>query len=101
MCSVDIDRRLEDGCLPILRSVQRDGEVEYHLTMFATLEAEPLSAPEIAAIFGIGWGLFGYCPGPAITALTYLQPQTLIFALCMIIGMLIYEYFVRLEVKSQ
>lgn len=28
-----------------------------------------------AAIFGIGWGLIGYCPGPAIAALAYLDPR--------------------------
>jgi uncharacterized membrane protein YedE/YeeE len=40
-----------------------------------------------ALLFGIGWGLYGYCPGPAIAALVYLSPVTLIFVLSMIIGM--------------
>jgi hypothetical protein len=68
-----------------------------HLPTACDLDPKLLSG---AAIFGIGWGLFGYCPGPALTALTYLQPQTLVFTLCMIIGMLAHEYFVRLQVKS-
>jgi len=42
-CSVDLTRRLDDGCLPILHSVQRDGPVAYHLTAFATLEKSPLA----------------------------------------------------------
>ena len=40
-----------------------------------------------AVLFGIGWGVFGYCPGPAIAALVYLQPATIVFVLTMLIGM--------------
>ena len=40
-----------------------------------------------AALFGIGWGLFGYCPGPAIAALVYFEPTTVIFVLAMLVGM--------------
>ena len=39
-----------------------------------------------AAIFGLGWGLYGYCPGPAITALVYLQPEPWLFVLAMAAG---------------
>lgn len=40
-----------------------------------------------AAIFGMGWGLAGFCPGPAFTALPLLAPGTLIFVPAMLIGM--------------
>ena len=40
-----------------------------------------------AALFGIGWGIYGYCPGPALAALVYLEPQTLVFVLAMLAGM--------------
>ena len=40
-----------------------------------------------AAIFGIGWGVYGYCPGPAISALGYLQSNTVIFVVAMLVGM--------------
>jgi uncharacterized membrane protein YedE/YeeE len=40
-----------------------------------------------AAIFGIGWGLIGFCPGPAITALTVGHFSTLIFVPAMLVGM--------------
>jgi uncharacterized membrane protein YedE/YeeE len=40
-----------------------------------------------AAIFGIGWGIYGYCPGPALSALLYLDSKTLIFVVAMLIGM--------------
>ena len=39
-----------------------------------------------AAIFGIGWGLGGFCPGPAWTALLIGAPGTLIFLPAMLIG---------------
>jgi uncharacterized protein len=39
-----------------------------------------------AAIFGIGWGIGGYCPGPAVTALAGLGTGTLVFVAAMIAG---------------
>lgn len=39
-----------------------------------------------AAVFGIGWGLGGYCPGPAWTGLTLAAPGTLVFVPCMLAG---------------
>ncbi len=40
-----------------------------------------------AALFGVGWGLFGYCPGPALSALVYLEPKTGVFVVSMLAGM--------------
>lgn len=40
-----------------------------------------------AALFGIGWGLYGYCPGPAVTSLVYGDAQTIYFLVAMIAGM--------------
>ena len=39
-----------------------------------------------AAIFGIGWGVGGYCPGPAVTALANLSAGTLVFVGAMVAG---------------
>ena len=39
-----------------------------------------------AVIFGCGWGLLGYCPGPAIAALSLGHTGTLVFVLCMMLG---------------
>ena len=42
-----------------------------------------------AAIFGIGWGLVGFCPGPAIAALVFGLWQSWLFVAAMLAGMLI------------
>lgn len=40
-----------------------------------------------AALFGIGWGIGGFCPGPAWTALPLLSPGTLAFLPAMLVGL--------------
>jgi uncharacterized membrane protein YedE/YeeE len=42
-----------------------------------------------AAIFGIGWGLVGFCPGPAVAALSFGSPQVWMFVVAMLAGMVI------------
>jgi uncharacterized membrane protein YedE/YeeE len=39
-----------------------------------------------AAIFGIGWGLGGFCPGPALAALSTASSSVILFVLAMIAG---------------
>lgn len=42
-----------------------------------------------AAVFGVGWGLGGYCPGPALAGLFQGAEQTIVFVGAMVIGMVI------------
>jgi len=51
-------------------------------------EKQSVDLPLIAgaAIFGIGWGIGGYCPGPAVTALANLSAGTLVFVGAMVAG---------------
>ena len=44
-----------------------------------------------AALFGIGWGLAGFCPGPAITSLVGGHVEPLVFVAAMLAGMSLYE----------
>lgn len=44
-----------------------------------------------AFIFGIGWALAGYCPGPAITSLASFNSRPFIFVLSMIAGMFVFK----------
>ena len=46
-----------------------------------------------AAIFGVGWGLAGYCPGPAIVSVASLYEKPILFVITMAIGMLVYRRF--------
>lgn len=48
-----------------------------------------------AVLFGIGWGLVGLCPGPAISALTFGGIPVLVFLAAMGGGMLLFEVFDR------
>ena len=47
-----------------------------------------------AAIFGAGWGIAGYCPGPAITALSTLSAESIVFVAAMIAGGLLHKLVV-------
>ncbi len=44
-----------------------------------------------AAVFGIGWGMAGYCPGPALVGLGVLSTEALWFVPAMLAGMLLHK----------
>jgi len=44
-----------------------------------------------AALFGVGWGLVGFCPGPALAALVTLQTDVFIFGASLVAGMLLFQ----------
>lgn len=46
-----------------------------------------------SAVFGVGWGLGGFCPGPALVGLASKQRPVLIFVICMIGGIYAYSLF--------
>jgi uncharacterized protein len=48
-----------------------------------------------ALIFGLGWGMAGLCPGPAIENLATLSPPVLIFVAAMLGGMALYDLWQR------
>jgi uncharacterized membrane protein YedE/YeeE len=48
-----------------------------------------------AVLFGIGWGLVGYCPGPALASLGFGNWRTLLFVAAMLAGMGAFRIFDR------
>lgn len=48
-----------------------------------------------SALFGLGWGWAGICPGPGVVSLTSLQSPFLIFVPSMLLGMAFFKYFLQ------
>lgn len=67
--------------------LRRDGPIvgsDFHLPISNHIDTRVIAGP---AIFGIGWGLGGFCPGPALTALGLGAVGTLAFVPAMLVGM--------------
>ena len=47
-----------------------------------------------AVLFGVGWGLYGYCPGPALAAISYLEPMNGLFVVSLLAGTLAARWWV-------
>ncbi|NUP07725.1 MAG: YeeE/YedE family protein [Polyangiaceae bacterium] len=77
------------------------------LHRFVTRRRAPLDAPSFdlpdarridrrlvvgAAIFGIGWGIGGYCPGPSLVSLVSAEPATWVFVAAMAVGLALGEW---------
>lgn len=60
----------------------------FHLSNLRHIDSRLLTG---AAIFGIGWGIAGYCPGPALAGLGIASQEALWFVPAMIIGMLLHR----------
>ena len=45
-----------------------------------------------SAIFGIGWGLVGVCPGPALVMVGMLRPEMLWFFGALLVGVLLFKW---------
>lgn len=52
-------------------------------------------------VFGVGWGLAGFCPGPGLVSMGSGQPKGLVFVLAMLAGMLVFESLERLRAKNR
>jgi uncharacterized membrane protein YedE/YeeE len=46
-----------------------------------------------ALLFGVGWGLVGLCPGPAVANLATLSLPVAIFVIAMALGMLVHDFW--------
>lgn len=54
-----------------------------------------------SAMFGVGWGLAGFCPGPALVSASSGQPKAWIFVLAMLAGMALHGFFTRRSAAGQ
>lgn len=48
-----------------------------------------------AALFGIGWGVTGYCPGPALVGAFALDSRALVFVAAFLVGIALFEVLER------
>lgn len=48
-----------------------------------------------AVLFGLGWGLVGYCPGPAIAGLGFGPAKTWLFVGAMLVGMALHHLLIE------
>ena len=46
-----------------------------------------------STLFGIGWGVAGFCPGPGLVALGMGEVKALVFVAAMLVGMVVFELF--------
>ncbi|MES0874701.1 DUF6691 family protein [Sinimarinibacterium thermocellulolyticum] len=78
--------------MPAYRLLQRQGRSllggPLHFPTRTDLDARLIAG---AAMFGIGWGLSGYCPGPALTSLATLSLSSLAIVAAMIAGMWLHD----------
>ncbi len=68
----------------VLKRKQPLFDNQFHLPKKTDIDAPIVMGP---AIFGIGWGLGGFCPGPAFTAVGTGSVQAIIFVVAMLAGM--------------
>ena len=54
-----------------------------------------------AAMFGLGWGLVGLCPGPALESLATLSPGIIVFVLAMATGMIAHDAWQQAQLTAQ
>jgi len=45
-----------------------------------------------SALFGAGWGMAGFCPGPGLVALGMGEPKSIVFVSAMLVGMVIFSW---------
>jgi uncharacterized membrane protein YedE/YeeE len=76
----------------------------------ATLLGTPMLLPTARTIdrrlvfggvlFGVGWGLAGFCPGPAVVALSAGHSKAMAFIAAMVAGMLAFEWIEGMRARS-
>ncbi|MBK9037237.1 MAG: hypothetical protein IPL61_39345 [Myxococcales bacterium] len=82
---------------PLMRLVQRWRKTPWVDTAFHLPSRRDIDAGLVvgAAIFGVGWGLGGLCPGPGVVAAASGSTTGVLFVVAMLVGMLAQHGWVR------
>lgn len=72
----------------VLKNPQPLFESKFYLPTMTAIDPKLIGG---AVLFGIGWGIAGFCPGPALAALVSLNPTVILFVGAMIGGMLLHH----------
>lgn len=87
---------------PVFRWATRHGEPwtapTFHLPTRRDIDVKLLAG---SALFGFGWGLGGYCPGPGLVSTASFFPSSLIFTAAMFGGMGLHAAWVRLQAANK
>lgn len=73
-------------------------DTQFHLPHKTSIDAPILVGP---AIFGIGWGMAGFCPGPAFVALGSGTSQAVTFVIAMLVGMVGARWLALNQINKQ
>jgi hypothetical protein len=76
----------------VLKNSQPLFEEKFFLPRLKAVDSKLVAG---AVLFGIGWGIAGFCPGPALAALVSLNPLVLLFLAAMIGGMLLHHFLLE------
>jgi len=82
----------------VLRRSQPLFAERFHLPTKRELDSRIVAGP---AIFGVGWGLAGFCPGPALTALGFGSRAAFIFVAAVLAGMWLARFLSHLPSLSR
>lgn len=106
---LDIFGRWDPSLICVMAGAVAVNVIFYRLTLkrlhprfaaqFTVPSKRPINLPLFtgAALFGVGWGLSGYCPGPAIVSAVSGWASTLTFVASMLAGMYLFQ---RLQASS-
>jgi uncharacterized membrane protein YedE/YeeE len=78
--------------MPVFWAARRGLARRLHLPTRKDVDVQMVAG---AAMFGVGWGLAGYCPGPALVSLATLTAPVLAFGAAMLVGMRLHRMLAR------
>ena len=72
----------------VLRRTEPIFDSQFHLPKLSTVDKKLIGG---SALFGVGWGIAGYCPGPGLASLSTLNSEAIVFVATLLAGLLVYR----------